>query len=145
MAYSKNLSEPNREMIEWTWRELVETARIDGELGDEYERFQRSWKNYELRLEKEVTQSKLPAEWTPQHDLVSGKSYYLNTRTGKTQKEHPNKKLFFQLISQQKVRAMDIYNGNTQRLLQFRDFLERKHSEHRIKIIETVISMLRSF
>lgn len=111
------------ELVEWKCRIGVEKTRVQDELFREETRFASEWRKYEAKLQKEVLKSKLPAEWIPQMDVISGEAYFLNTKTAKVSKEHPNKSLFNQLATKQHARAEELYASQVTRLEEYQQCL----------------------
>lgn len=112
------------ELVEWKCRIGIEKTRVRDELVREETRFASEWKKYEAKLQKDVLKSKLPAEWIPQMDAISGEAYFLNTKTAKASREHPNKSLFNQLTTKQHVRAEELYAGQVTRLEEYQQRLD---------------------
>lgn len=112
------------ELVEWKCRISIEKQRVQSELIREETRFASEWRKYEAKLQKEVRKSKLPAEWIPQMNPLSGEAYFLNTKTVKSVKEHPHKSLFNQLAAKQRTRAEKLYTGQVTRLEEYQQRLD---------------------
>lgn len=67
-----------------------EQDRLEGFYETEEERFQTQWNHYVKRMTKfYLTECALDVDWMPQSN-GSGGVVFLNTKTGRTQSEHPN-------------------------------------------------------
>ncbi|GLE03116.1 hypothetical protein PINS_up011995 [Pythium insidiosum] len=114
----------NLELADWAFHIGIERERVELELQNEVDRFDAEWVRYEQRLERDVAKSRLPQEWIPQLDAVSGESYFFNLQTGKASKEHPNTKFFRQLVKKQRIAAEKLLNERKTRLELYRHRLE---------------------
>ncbi|TMW64483.1 hypothetical protein Poli38472_011363 [Pythium oligandrum] len=114
----------NIHLAEWSCHMSIESTRAAKEIRREEARFTAEWSRYESRLEKDVLRSKLPPEWIPQLDPVSGETFYLNIQATKTSKEHPNVGLFHRLAKKQKIRAENQYTDRRARLETYQAHLE---------------------
>lgn len=134
------MAELNQELTEWTSRIRMEKQRVRRELIQEEKLFQIEWSRYETRLEKDVMKSKLASEWTPQLDVISGETYYLNIQTTKKSREHPNIMLYKTLIKKQKSRAQMIYDERKARLEHYMEQLEAENEINMARIHEVLSS-----
>lgn len=136
----------DRDLVEWHCQIAIEKKRAHEEVAREELRFTAEWKRYETALRKEVLKSKLPQEWIPQLDQVSGEEYFLNIKTAKTSKEHPNKVLVAQLVEKQRVRAQTILAEQLQRIDAYERRLDvqlREHTDIALHEVLTVWSRLQ--
>eukprot|EP00759_Apiculatamorpha_spiralis_P051583 PhF_6_TR5270/c0_g1_i1/m.7671 len=70
------------------WYEL---GRVTEALKTEEERFQQTWRQWERAMTQQYLHAvPMDPEWIPQQEKETGQTIYLNLRSGKTQKEHPN-------------------------------------------------------
>ena len=51
--------------------------------------FATSWLKYERRIKRQVLQRPLPRNWIPHNDTVTGKIYFIQTRTNEAYTTHP--------------------------------------------------------
>lgn len=130
------------DLVEWRCRISVEKTRVREEMAREHSRVATEWKKYEAKLLKEVMNSKVPSEWIPQMDQVSGEEYFLNTKTAKTSKEHPNKVLFKQLASKQRTRAENIYADQMKRLEDYQQHLDMQLAGHSQGSLDEIVSRM---
>lgn len=126
----------DEELVDWHRNVGAEVIRVEREMEQEASRFVSEWTKYTATLQREVIKSKLPQEWIPQLDQVDGKQYYLHLRTGKIVKEHPNKALFHQLLTKQRVFAEEQYSTKQRRLKVYLEHLHRQQEQHRQQTLE---------
>lgn len=128
------------DLVEWHCRIAVEKRRAQDEMAREELRFATEWKAYETKLRKEVLKSKLPQEWIPQTDQVSGEEFFFNVKTTKVSKEHPNKLLFAQLIEKQRKRATEIFAEQIWRLEDYQQRLDAQLQDHTKSVLAALLS-----
>jgi len=68
-----------------------EISRVEEALRTEDERFQTQWRQWERSMTQHMLHGMpMEAEWVQQQDRETNQTVFLNLRTGKIQKEHPN-------------------------------------------------------
>jgi len=70
----------------------AELARVRRESAAERDGFQQAWIAFETRQIRQEMNVPLPRGWIPQADPMSGKLYFLNTRTRELHTQHPGLK-----------------------------------------------------
>jgi hypothetical protein len=93
-------------------------------------------------LLKNILKSKLLAEWIPQLDQVTGEKFYLNAKTGNSQKEHPNDRLFKQLVKKQHQRATALYQEQHNRMKGYLIYVEKREESHRTECIDELQNII---
>ena len=81
-----------------------------------------AWKGFEKKAVRQVLSAPLPRNVLPQLDPITGKMYFLFTRTGALQAEHPGLKALKPRLQEQKVQA---HARLRQRLATLGDYAER--------------------
>lgn len=66
------------------------SQRIRRALEQERSAFESKCALWRTRIERDVLAKPLPVDWIPQQSRVGGRSFFLNTSTGKVQEENPN-------------------------------------------------------
>lgn len=133
----------DEELVDWHRHVGAEVTRVEREMKQEASRFASEWTKYTATLQREVLKSKLPQEWIPQMDQVDGTQYYLHLHTGKTIKEHPNKALFQQLLSKQRVCAEEQYSTQQRRLEAYLEHLHHQQEQHRQQTLKRMTDAMR--
>ena len=58
-----------------------ETERVMAHVREEEKMFSTSWLKYERKVKRKALHKPLPRNWVPHNDAVTGKIYFINTRT----------------------------------------------------------------
>lgn len=118
-------------LMTWFVNADLEAREANRQMEAEKERFEQAWATYEKRITKALLAKKLSPDWVPQLEDITGTTYYLNLRTGKSQGEHPNMKFVRAQKKKQRVRADAQLADRMRIMLDYRDRIVMGEAEHR--------------
>ena len=82
-----------------------ETERVMAHVREEEKMFSTSWLKYERKVKRKALHKPLPRNWVPHNDAVTGKIYFINTRTSEAYTTHPNLREIAPTLAAQRERA----------------------------------------
>ena len=84
--------------------------------------FEESFRKWAAKMTKTMLARKLPSDWIPQMNTLTGASYFFNLKTGEAAEEHPNLKAAKKTERTQRKLAEEQL---TERLATLREYEER--------------------
>ena len=69
-----------------------EVAAVQADAARERRDFEESFRKWAAKMTKTMLARKLPSDWIPQMNTLTGASYFFNLKTGEAAEEHPNLK-----------------------------------------------------
>ena len=112
-----------------------EIAKVMGHVREEEKMFSTSWLKHERKVKRKALHKPLPRNWVPHNDAVTGKIYFINTRTSEAFTTHPNLRAIAPELAMQRERASIAKYTRISVLLKYIDAIEHRSSALQSRVL----------
>ena len=97
--------------------------------------FSTLWLKHERKVKRKALHKPLPRNWVPHNDAVTGKIYFINTRTSEAFTTHPNLRAIAPELAMQRERASIAKYTRISVLLKYIDAIEQRSSALQSRVL----------
>ena len=112
-----------------------EVRKVNACIKDEERMFSTSWLKYERKIKRKALHKPLPRNWVPHNDAVTGKIYFINTRTSEAYTTHPNLRAIAPELAMHKERASIAKYARISVLHKYIDAIESRSSKLQSQVL----------
>ena len=112
-----------------------EVRKVSACIRDEERMFSTSWLKYERKIKRKALHKPLPRNWVPHNDAVTGKIYFINTRTSEAYTTHPNLRAIAPELAMHKERASIAKYARISVLYKYIDAIEGRSSKLQSQVL----------
>ncbi|QDZ23857.1 hypothetical protein A3770_11p63750 [Chloropicon primus] len=117
-----------------------ETEKVMAHVREEEKMFSTSWLKYERKVKRKALHKPLPRNWVPHNDAVTGKIYFINTRTNEAYTTHPNLREIAPDLAAQRERASIAKYTRISVLLKYIEAIDGRASKLQSHVLQQMVS-----
>ena len=117
-----------------------EMEKVMAHVREEEKMFSTSWLKYERKVKRKALHKPLPRNWVPHNDAVTGKIYFINTRTNEAYTTHPNLREIASDLAAQRERASIAKYTRISVLLKYIEAIEARASKLQSHVLQQMVS-----